>query len=58
MRMPQTHPMATTHTAMRKEVPAPLRTRLKMSRPKLSVPSRWRREGAWFLAEASMAVGP
>ena len=38
MIVPQTAPMATTHTAMKNVMPAPWSTREKMSRPKLSVP--------------------
>ena len=37
--------------------PAPLRTRLKISRPKLSVPIQWVSDGPSNLAPAAMALG-
>ena len=55
--VPHTAPTATVLTAMRKVVPAPRRTRLKMSRPKLSVPSQWAREGPSSLGPAIRASG-
>ena len=55
--VPTTAPMVTVARAIRKVLPAPCRTRLKMSRPKLSVPSRWAMEGASNLPPTLMAEG-
>ena len=57
MAVPHTAPMATVATAMANVVPAPCMTRLKMSRPKLSVPIQWARDGPASLGPASMALG-
>ena len=45
MTVPTTAPMRTTHRAMRKVVPAPSMMRESRSRPKLSVPIGWARQG-------------
>ena len=45
MAVPHAAPMATVARAMEAVAPAPFITRLRMSRPKLSVPMRWAREG-------------
>ena len=57
MRIPARQPIATTHRAIRKVVPAPFSTRLKISRPRLSVPRMWAGEGALIFAAESIAVG-
>ena len=57
MIVPHTAPMVTTATAMAKVVPAPFSTRLKISRPKLSVPMRLWRVGPDSLGPAIMAEG-
>ena len=55
--MPAAAPMHTVAALMKKVVPAPASTRLKMSRPKLSVPNRCRRHGARNFSLPDMAVG-
>ena len=57
MRQPHTAPMASVARAMEAVAPAPWSTRLKMSRPKLSVPIQWAREGPANLGPAAMALG-
>ena len=54
---PQPPPMATVHRAMTSVVPAPFMTRLKMSRPKLSVPIQWARDGGSSFSAPDMAEG-
>jgi hypothetical protein len=49
--------MVTVQALMKKVVRAPTMTRLKISRPKLSVPNRCRREGAANFSLPDMAVG-
>ena len=55
--IPTAAPMHTVAALMKKVVPAPASTRLKMSRPKLSVPNRCRRHGARNFSLPDMAVG-
>ena len=55
--VPTAAPMHTVAALMKKVVPAPASTRLKMSRPKLSVPNRCRRHGARNFSLPDMAVG-
>ena len=57
MAVPHTAPMATVAAPMAKVVPAPFMIRLRMSRPKLSVPSRCCQEGGSNLGPTEMAVG-
>ena len=45
------------HTAMAAVEPAPWRTRLKISRPNLSVPMRYCKEGGSNLGPTAMAWG-
>ena len=55
--VPTTAPMVTVQALMKKVVRAPTMTRLKISRPKLSVPNRCHREGAANFSLPDMAVG-
>ena len=55
--IPAPPPMARAHSATKSVVPPPLSTRLKMSRPKRSVPKRWRSDGARFFSAPFMAAG-
>ena len=57
VRQPHTAPMARVARAMEAVAPAPLRTRLKISRPKLSVPIQWAGDGGSNLGPAAMALG-
>ena len=54
---PASRPMPTEPRAIRKVEPAPCTTREKMSRPKLSVPKGWRRQGESIFSAAFMALG-
>ena len=55
-RMPAQPEKSTTRLPMPMVVPSPFMTLEKMSRPKLSVPKMWRRDGALNVSAADMAV--
>ncbi len=55
-RIPAVPDTATTRLLTTTVVPSPCITLEKISRPKLSVPKKCRREGAWNFSAADMAV--
>ncbi len=55
-RMPVEPEMSTTRLLMPMVVPSPFMTLEKMSRPKLSVPKMWSRDGGSNFSDADMAV--
>ena len=54
--VPMIPPMSTTHRAIRNVLPAPSMTRERISRPKLSVPKGWARQGAKNLSAPDIPV--
>ena len=56
MMVPTTPPMSTTHKAMENVLPAPSMMRESRSRPKLSVPRGWARQGPRNLSAPDISV--
>ena len=56
MRVPTMPPMSTTHKAMKNVLPAPSMIRESRSRPKLSVPRGWARQGPRNLSAPDISV--